>query len=82
MLTESNVNAQTLVSCKTGALRRSANEDNEKSQTKRAQPGKPGKARGPMQRDVKDVMAELVARLGQKLDTKSARSCADEEVVQ
>jgi len=49
-------------------------------QTKRAQPRKPGKARGPAQRDTKEVMAELVARLSQKLDTQSGRFCTDDEV--
>ena len=49
-------------------------------QTKRAQPRKPGKARGPAQRDTKEVMAELVARLSQKLDTQSGMFCPDEEV--
>ena len=49
-------------------------------QTKRAQPRKPGKARGPAQRDTKEVMAELIARLSQKLETQSGRFCADEEV--
>jgi hypothetical protein len=32
--------------------------------------GKPGKARGPVQRDAKEVMAELVAKLSQKLDSQ------------
>ena len=41
------------------------------SQTKRPGTGKAGKARGPVQRDAKEVMAELVARLSQKLDTKA-----------
>ena len=41
------------------------------SQTKRTGAGKAGRARGPVQRDAKEVMAELVARLSQKLDTKA-----------
>jgi transposase len=41
------------------------------SQTKRTTAGKPGRARGPVQRDAKEVMAELVARLSQKLDAKA-----------
>jgi transposase len=34
--------------------------------------GKPGKARGPAQRDAKEVMAELVVKLSQKLELQSA----------
>jgi transposase len=34
--------------------------------------GKPGKARGPVQRDAKEVMAELVVKLSQKLELQSA----------
>jgi transposase len=33
---------------------------------------KPGKARGPVQRDAKEVMAELVVKLSQKLEPQSA----------
>jgi transposase len=40
-------------------------------QTKRTGAGKAGRARGPVQRDAKEVMAELVAKLSQKLDTKA-----------
>jgi transposase len=41
------------------------------SQTKRTGTGKAGRTRGPVQRDAKEVMAEMVARLSQKLDTKA-----------
>jgi transposase len=34
--------------------------------------GKPGKTRGPVQRDAKEVMAELVAKLSQKLEPRPA----------
>jgi transposase len=44
------------------------------SQTERTQAGKARKVRGPVQRDAKEVMAELVARLSQKLDTKPSLS--------
>jgi transposase len=50
------------------------------SRTKRTQIGKPGKARVPVQRDTKEVMEELVARLSQKLVTRPAGPGADEEV--
>jgi hypothetical protein len=33
--------------------------------------GKPGKTRGPVQRDAKEVMAELVAKLSQKLEPRA-----------
>lgn len=41
------------------------------SQTRRAGAGKAVKARGPVQRDAKEVMEELLARLSQKLDKKT-----------
>src|ERR1700683_1439460 len=44
------------------------------SQTERTQAGKARKVRGPVQRDAKEVMAELVARLSQKLDAKPSLS--------
>ena len=46
--------------------------NNSNSQTNSDGAGKPGKARGPVQRDAKEVMAELVARLSQKLEPRSA----------
>lgn len=49
-------------------------------QAKRAQAGKPGKARGPVERDAKEVMAELVARLSQKVDAQPAACCKEKEV--
>ena len=36
--------------------------------------GKAGKARGPVQRDAKEVMAELVLKLSQKLEPRPARA--------
>src|ERR1017187_8802620 len=50
------------------------------SQTKSTQVSKPGKARGPVQRDAKDVMAELVARLSQRLEAKPTLSCDESNV--
>jgi transposase len=47
------------------------------SQTKGARTGKPGKARGPVQREAKEVMAELVAKLSQKLEVRPPEACAD-----
>lgn len=38
------------------------------SQTSKDRTGRPGKSRNPVQRDAKEVMAELVARLSQKLE--------------
>jgi len=40
--------------------------------------GKPGKARGPVQRDAKEVMAELVTKLSQRFEPQSARTIKDE----
>jgi transposase len=45
------------------------------SQTKRTRAGKPERARGPVQRDAKEVMTELVAKLSQKLERKPILSC-------
>src|SRR5215472_15366617 len=45
---------------------------NSNSQTKSGQKTKPTKARGPVQRDSKEVMAELVAKLSERLDQKPA----------
>jgi transposase len=49
------------------------------SQMKREQSSKPAKARGPVQRDAKEVMAELVAKLTEKLDPKPGRASAADE---
>jgi hypothetical protein len=46
---------------------------NSNSQMKSAQKPKPTKARGPAQRDSKEVMAELVAKLSEKLEQKPAQ---------
>lgn len=43
------------------------------SQTNSDRAGKPGKARGPVQRDAKEVMAELVSKLSQRLEPRPAR---------
>jgi len=40
--------------------------------------GKPGKVRGPVQRDAKEVMAELVVKLSQKLEPQSAKTSEGE----
>ena len=53
-------------------------KNNSNSQTNSDRAGKPGKARGPVQRDAKEVVAELVARLSQKLEPRSAAARAGE----
>ena len=53
-------------------------KNNSNSQTNSDRAGKPGKARGPVQRDVKEVMAELVVRLRQTLEPRSAVATARE----
>ena len=49
------------------------------SQMKREQSSKPAKARGPVQRDAKEVLAELVAKLTEKLGPKPGRARPEEE---
>ena len=51
---------------------------NSNSQTKSGQKTKVTKARGPVQRDSKEVMAELVAKLSEKLEQNSAQEKAAE----
>ena len=51
---------------------------NSNSQTKSGQKTKPTKARGPVQRDSKEVMAELVAKLSERLGPKPAQENATE----
>ena len=51
---------------------------NSNSQTKSGQKTKPTKARGPVQRDSKEVMAELVAKLSERLEQKPAQEKAAE----
>jgi transposase len=51
---------------------------NSNSQTKSGQKTKPAKARGPVQRDSKEVMAELVAKLSERLGPKPAQENATE----
>jgi transposase len=51
---------------------------NSNSQTKSGQKTKPTKARGPVQRDSKEVMAELVAKLSGRLEQKPAQEKAAE----
>ena len=45
---------------------------NSNVQTNCDRAGKPGKARGPVQRDTKEVMAELVAKLSYGLEPRAA----------
>jgi hypothetical protein len=52
---------------------------NSNSQTKSGQKTKPAKARGAVQRDSKEVMAELVAKLSERLGVKPAPEKATEE---
>ena len=47
---------------------------NSKCQTNTDRAGKAGKARGPVQRDAKEVMAELVAKLSQKLEPRTEKA--------
>jgi transposase len=49
---------------------------NSNSKTKSDRASKPGKARGPIQRDAKEVMAELVAKLSETLASRPARASA------
>jgi transposase len=51
---------------------------NSNSQTTSGQKTKPAKARGPVQRDSKEVMAELVAKLSERLTPKPAQENATE----
>jgi transposase len=51
---------------------------NSNSQTKSGQKTKPTTARGPVHRDSKEVMAELVAKLSERLEPKGARENATE----
>ena len=51
---------------------------NSNSQTTSGQKAKPAKARGPVQRDSKEVMAELVAKLSERLGQKPAPEKAAE----
>ena len=51
---------------------------NSNSQTTSGQKTKPTKARGPVHRDSKEVMAELVAKLSERLEPKGAREKATE----
>ena len=49
---------------------------NSNSQTTSGQKPKPAKARGPVQRNSKEVMAELVAKLSERLEPKPAQENA------
>ena len=51
---------------------------NSNSQPKSEQKTKSTKARGPVQRDSKEVMAELVAKLSEKLEQKPGQEKAAE----
>ena len=51
---------------------------NSNSQAKSGQKTKSTKARGPVQRDSKEVMAELVAKLSERLGPKPAQENATE----
>ena len=51
---------------------------NSNSQTKSGQKTKPTKARGPVQRDSKELMAELVAKLSERLGPKPTPENAKE----
>ena len=52
---------------------------NSNSQTTSGQKRRPAKARGPVQGDSKEVMAELVAKLSERLGPKPAPEKATEE---
>lgn len=49
------------------------------SQTRSDRVGKTGKARGPVRRDAKEVMAELLEKLSQKLDPQVPADTAEEQ---
>ena len=51
---------------------------NSNAQTNNDRVGKPRKARGPVPRGTKEVMAELVAKLSQKLEPRPATACGGE----
>ena len=51
--------------------RRSTLKKTSSSQTRSGRAGKTGKARGPVRRDSKEVMAELLEKLSQKLDPQA-----------
>jgi hypothetical protein len=51
---------------------------NNNSQTTSGQKTKPAKTRGPVQRDAKEVMAELVAKRSERLGPKPAQEQATE----
>ena len=51
---------------------------NSNSQTTSRQKTKPAKARGPVQRESMEVMAELVAKLSERLGPKPAQENATE----
>src|SRR6516225_970886 len=53
-------------------------KENSSSQTKAGQKTKPTRARGPVQRDSKEVMAEVVAKLSGRLGPKPAQENATE----
>jgi transposase len=48
---------------------------NSKTQTNSDRAGKPGNARGTVQRGAKEVMAELLAKLSEKLEPRPATTC-------
>jgi hypothetical protein len=60
-------------------IRRSTLKKDSNSQTNSGQKTKPTKARGPVQRESKEVMAELVAKLSERLEQKPAQAKATEE---
>jgi hypothetical protein len=59
-------------------IRRSTLERNSNFQTKTGQKTKPTKARGPVQRDSKEVIAERVAKLSERLEHEPAQENATE----
>ena len=60
----------------TAILRRWTLKKNSNAQTNSDRAGKRGKTRGPVQRDAKEVMAELVAKLSQRLEPRPATPSA------
>ena len=54
-------------------------EKHNNSRKKSEQPSKRGKSRGPVQRDTKEVLAELVEKLKEKLDPKKAAATSGGE---
>jgi hypothetical protein len=61
-------------------IRRSTLKKHNNSPKKSEQPSKPVKSRGPVQRDTKEVLAELLGKLRDKLDPKAASASREKNI--